>query len=235
MRLLDDLVDVGTALGKGVCSAGMDIVYGIERTGEGLGIRGADRVAQIGSENEYLAKLLVELLKHGVTTIQSPLFRIIVEILVEYYSHFPEPVLKKLAKAAAVGAGYMAGRMVIGKALAKAVAVRIAGVIASSVAYKQFARKLCVSAGAGSTGIGIPITLLMLQGVAQRASNGSKRLSREFPELYRKLRAQNGLDMLFFLVERPLEKYLKAISLAKSQKQALFEQEVSKLYETRRV
>jgi hypothetical protein len=81
MRLLDDLVDVGTALGKGVCSAGMDIVYGIERTGEGLGIRGADRVAQIGSENEYLAKLLVELLKHGVTTIQSPLFRIIVEIL----------------------------------------------------------------------------------------------------------------------------------------------------------
>jgi hypothetical protein len=37
---LKRFVDRSVALGQGVYSVGEDIVYGIERTGEGLGVRG---------------------------------------------------------------------------------------------------------------------------------------------------------------------------------------------------
>jgi hypothetical protein len=39
-------------------------VYGIERTGEGLGVRGWRRVEEIGAENEQIVKLVVEAVKY---------------------------------------------------------------------------------------------------------------------------------------------------------------------------
>ena len=72
-----------------------------------------------------------------------------------------------------------------------------------------------MSAAAGSTGVGIPITLLMLQGVGQRASYASGRLRASHPELWAKLRAKRGMDMLYFLVEGPMAKHLELITAAK--------------------
>jgi hypothetical protein len=226
----DDLVDVTTALGRGIYSVGQDIVLGVERTGEGFGAGGSGRQIQIARENEIIVGLIRDLFRYGIDAPQSPLFRIISMILEEYYAKFPEEALRKLAKAAGIGGAYVLGRMVIGKALVTAVAKVIAVKLAASAAYKQLAKKLAVSAGAGATGIGVPITLLMIQGVAQRASDASMRLRKNFPQLHRKLRAANGLDMLFFLVEKPLDKHLRAIAEAQKNTK-LFEQRVQKVYQ----
>lgn len=228
--MMDDLINTTTALGKGIYSVGEDIVYGLERTGEGLGIAGSQRLVNIGIENEYLATLLQKLFRFGVSTPQSPLFKIILKILIRYYAVFPEESLKKIAKQAAVGGGYLAGRMILGKELAKFVAKTIAVKIAASVAYKKLAKKVGVSAAAGSTGIGIPVSLLMFQGVAQRSAKASRRLRTLSPELYWDLRRENGLDMLYFLVEKPMEKHLQAIVTAK-RNTVQFEAQVRKVYE----
>jgi hypothetical protein len=38
MAFTDDTIDIAVALGQGIYSVGQDIVLGIERTGEGLGL-----------------------------------------------------------------------------------------------------------------------------------------------------------------------------------------------------
>jgi hypothetical protein len=230
MGVLDTLVGVGTALGRGVISVAEDLYYGAERTAEGLGVRGWDRTAEIGLENEYLVKLLTAMVKGVVSDAANPLFRLISKILEKYYDQFPPDVLEKLAKAAAIGAGYMAGRMLIGKKLAEVIAVKIATQIAATAAYKQLATKIGVSAAAGSTGVGVVITLVMVQGVGQRASKASQRLRSRNPALWQDLRRLEGLDMLYFLVEGPMAPHMDAIDMA-HRNRPLFEKEVQKLYQ----
>ncbi|MDF0604792.1 hypothetical protein HZU77_003865 [Neisseriaceae bacterium TC5R-5] len=48
------LVDVTTALGRGVYSVGEDLVYGIQRTGQGLYLSGPNRVSEIDYENKAI-------------------------------------------------------------------------------------------------------------------------------------------------------------------------------------
>ncbi|MBI4903972.1 MAG: hypothetical protein HY820_10075 [Acidobacteria bacterium] len=225
----DDLIDVGKSIGNGIASVVVDLGYGAERTAEGLGIRGVDRIAQIGAENEYLANHLTNLVKGVITAADNPLFRLILKILEKYYEHIPEEILNKIGRTALKGAAYMGGRMVIGKKIAELIAIEIAKRVAATEAYKQLAKKIGVSAAAGATGVGVVITLAMVQGVAQRASKASQRLRSRNPQLWVELRNQGGLDMLFFLVEGPMEKYLNAIELAMRDK-ALFEEEIRKEY-----
>ncbi len=231
MGFFDDVADVATALGNGVYSVGEDIFYGAERTVEGIGLAGFDRSAEIGIENEYLARNLTALAKYGLQGPNSPLREIIVKILERYYGSFPEVAIRKLAKAAGIGGAYVAGRLVLGKKLATTIAVKVAKRIAATTAYKQLAKKLGVSGAAGATGVGAVVSLAMLQGVAQRASKASKRLKSKHPALWKDLRRQKGLDMLFFLVEKPLAKYLNAIEAA-HKNSPLFQREVTKMYQT---
>ena len=49
---LKQLVDINTALGNGVYSVGEDIVLGLERSGEGLGMSSYNRISQIGYEKK---------------------------------------------------------------------------------------------------------------------------------------------------------------------------------------
>jgi hypothetical protein len=208
-----------------------DLYLGAERTAEGLGARGWDRTGEIGLENEYLVRHLTELVKSPVTMRNNPLYKLITTILERYYQEFPDDALAKIAKAASIGGGYMAGRMLIGKALAEKIAVVLATKIAATAAFRQLATKLGVSAAAGSTGIGVVITLVMLQGVGQRASKASQRLQARNPQLWSELRRQNGLDMIFFLVEQPLANYMDAIELARCNK-AMFDKDIRLLYDT---
>ncbi|BDC51875.1 hypothetical protein F183_A41900 [Bryobacterales bacterium F-183] len=229
MGAWDHLIDFGTALGKGVVSVGEDLVGGVERTAQGLGTSGTARMSEIGTENAYLVDILIALVKSAPDAPENPLFKIITRILEAYYEKFPEDALQKIYKTAAIGAGYMAGRMIIGKKLAEAIAKRLIARIAASTAFKQLATKLGVSAAAGSTGVGIVITLVMVQGVGQRASKASKRLKARNRKLWDALRTEKGLDMLYFLVEEPMSKYMDAIDMATNHA-TLFEQELKDVY-----
>lgn len=83
-----------------------------------------------------------------------------------------------------------------------------------NVKLKKIAKRLGVSAGASATGIGAPIGLLMMQGLMQRSSHAAMRLRNKSPKLYVILQGNGDLQLLYFLLEKPLEKYVQAISTA---------------------
>jgi hypothetical protein len=215
MNPIDSTIDIGVALGRGVYSVGEDLVFGIQRTGEGLGLGRRGRVSQIGYENDAIARLLYDVAKYGVSGERSPLHRTVVFVLEEYYSHFPEEAVAHLARAMGLGTAYVTGRMIIGRSLAVAVATRITAAIAMSAAYKQLANRLGIAKGASATGVGIPIAAFMMQGVLQRSSHAAMRLNAQHPTIYTALRRNGDLQLLYFLLERPLERHLSAISHAK--------------------
>lgn len=212
--LKEDLIDVSTALGKGVYSVGEDVFYGVQRTGQGLGLGKDGRIADIGAENRAAFNVIKGLLASSITDPNNPFYQAIFIALKHYYEKFPDDAVEKLAKAAGVAAGYGVGRMVIGTALAKQVALKIAGAIAATAAYKAVARQLGVSAGLSATGVGVPIGMLMFQGVLQRSSMAAERLRIRNPKLYADLERNGDLQVLYFLLEKPLEKYLTAIDIA---------------------
>lgn len=214
MSFIDSSVDIAVALGKGVYSVGQDVVFGMQRTGEGLGLGNDGRMAKIGYENRAMVTLIEGFFKYGASDRRSPLYKSIVYVLEHYYSYFPDNAIAELAKQAGIGAGYTAGRMVIGKKLAEAIATRIAVAIAASAAYRQIAKRIGVSVGASATGIGTPIGLLMMQGLMQRSSRAAMRLRMKSPQLYFILQRNGDLQLLYFLLEKPLEKYIHAISAA---------------------
>jgi hypothetical protein len=232
MPFADDVVDVTVALGKGIYSVGQDIALGIERTGEGLGLGSDGRSATIGYENSAMVTLIEDFFRYGFSDQRSPLYKSIAHVLEHYYSYFPDEAISFLAKQAGIGAGHTIGRMVIGKKLATAVAARIAMAVAASTAYKQIAKRIGVSAGASATGIGTPIGLLMMQGVMQRSSHASLRLRNLSPALYAILQKNGDLQLLYFLLEQPLEKHLDAISMAE-QNIEQFQGAIRKKYKTK--
>ncbi|MEM7373014.1 MAG: hypothetical protein AAF587_30610 [Bacteroidota bacterium] len=195
----DDFMNVMGGIGNGIMSVGEDLVGGAKRTGRGLNFFDSGEQARIGAENERAFFLLKSLFDN-----REQLNKIIQFTIEHIYNKLPaekqQKVKEKLTAGAESMTGYAIGRLLIGTAIAKAIIRRIAARIAVSQLYKSIAKKIGVSAGASATGVGIPISLLMLQGVLERAGQASRRLKSEYPELSRKLTAQN-LDMAWFLVE----------------------------------
>ncbi|MBM7066088.1 hypothetical protein [Actibacterium sp. 188UL27-1] len=222
MGLLDDAWSVAKGLGEGALSVGEDFVGGIERTAEGLGVRGTDRIVEIGTENEILWGLLTKTVNTSISVAGNPLTAAITRVIVEYYEFLPEDLaLDAAKKAGASVAPGMAGKA-IAKAIAKKLATRLALKVAASTAFKQLATKLGISAGTTASGVGIPISLALFQGTAQRASKGSRKLKMLDRQIWSDLRKSGGLDMIYFLVEKPLEPYMAGIILARKS-QPLFE------------
>lgn len=160
--------------------------------------------------------LLERVVEYGIKDPKSPLHQVIYYVLENYYSHLPEEALHEVAKEARIGVAYTAGRLVIGKKLAKAIAMKIAAAIAATAVYRSIAMRIGVSKGASATGVGLPIGLLIGQGIMQRSSRASIRLRKKSPNLYRQLRRNGDLQLLYFIVETPLEKYVEAIALAEN-------------------
>lgn len=217
MDFLDTFMDGASALGNGVYSVGEDLVMGAHRTAESYGLNGSARVGQIGAENEYLAKNLYATITKGPTLVTSPLGKTIHKILEHSYAKLPEEVVRDLAiKAGVIGGGYIGGRAIIGTKLAKAIASKVVVRVAKSAGFKALAKRLGIAAGTSATLVGIPIGLLMGMGVAQRSSRASMRLRGSHPELFQELRREQGLDMLYFLVEKPMKPHLDAITAARN-------------------
>jgi|GEM_PF-5256606 len=215
MSNLERLVDISTALANGVYSVGVDLVYGAQRTGQGLGLSGSERVSEIGYENRALADMLKKTVTTGVSTKNNPIYQTVFYLLTRYYSIFPDSAIETLARNAEIGGAYTGGRMVLGKKLAEIVATRIAVAIAASSTYKAVATRVGASTAASSTGTGAPIGLTMVQGLLQRSSLASHRLRERHPDTYIFLKKKGDLQLIYFLVEEPMAPYLTAIKAAK--------------------
>ncbi len=194
----DEVANFASSVGDGVVSVGEDLVGGVRRTGRGLNIFDTAEGARIGAENERAYGVIVSLVRNE-SVIRKTVSIAIQDIYDKLPANKKEIVNDKLIEAGVRLGGYVTGRMIVGSAIARRIALKIAGRIASGQVYKMIAKKIGVSAGASATGIGIPIALLMLQGVLERAARASRKLARENPELYRELKKEN-LDMAWFLV-----------------------------------
>ncbi|MEL7000156.1 MAG: hypothetical protein AAFP68_18010, partial [Pseudomonadota bacterium] len=67
------IAEFGIAVAKGAYSVGEGLVYGIERSGEGLGVRGTGRQLQIAKENELIAGLIYDAVRLAPTALNNPL------------------------------------------------------------------------------------------------------------------------------------------------------------------
>jgi hypothetical protein len=171
-------------------------------------------MAEVGLENERARKLLFSIAKTGVEHGGSLLLAI--ELTVGYLTGTVfdglAPELRKRIRAKVVRGGMRAapgiaaktaGKTVakaLAKKLATQLATKLAGRIAQTALYKTVLKRVAVAATVGSSGVGIPISLLMLQGIIEKASEARKRLSKDMPALYREL-DQRQLEMAYFLVE----------------------------------
>ena len=197
----DDVMNVATGIGSGIVSVGEDLVGGVNRTSRELFT--PDERAQISAENERALNLIISLINN-----RDILSKVVQFTIQDIYTSLPpnlkEKVRKKLTDGAKRGAGYTIGRLVIGTTIAKSIARRVATQIATSQVFKALAIRLGLSASVGATGIGLVITLTMIQGVLERAAQASNRLRTDHPGLHELLVAQN-LDMAWFIVEPHFE------------------------------
>ena len=197
--------------GQGAAGIFKGLWRGLKRTGRGYR---PSKMAEVGLENERARELLFRIAKTGVAH-SGPLF-LTIELTVGYLTGTIfdglAPELRKRIVAKAVRGGIRAAPGIAaksaGKTVAKAVAkklatqlaTRLAGRIARSALYKTVLRRVAVAAAVGSSGVGIPIALLMLQGIIERASEARKRLMKDVPALYGML-YRRQLEMAYFLVE----------------------------------
>ncbi|MEF8865099.1 MAG: DUF4157 domain-containing protein [Salinibacter sp.] len=197
-----------------------DVGRGGQRAVESWGLTGFDRTSEIGSENERAWALFKDLVSAGAK-VDGPLYNIIKftvqndidDTIAEELTREQRTMIERGAAAAGEKAvTHIAGR-VLGSTIIKGILKRIAVKVAATAAYKSLARKVGVSAGAGATGIGIPVTGTIMLGVLQRASNASRELRNNNSELYRQLRQRN-LDMGYFLVEPMLPELREQVRLA---------------------
>lgn len=200
---------------KAAVSVGGDIVSGADRTIEGLNFLDRERQAEIGLENELIAGLLKRAFVTAIQNGTNPLNLLVSVTVGAYVVHVPDSALAALTKD--VGAKvlpHVAGR-VLGKKLATMIVARVLNRVAATMLFKNLARNFGLAAGAAGTGVGIPVSLLILQGAAQKASAASHRMLRIDPELHRELRRQGGLDLLYFVAENELRPYVNGIALAR--------------------
>ncbi len=195
----DRITGFAKGVAGGVLSVGEDIVGGTHRTMRGLNLFNQDELARIGFENERAYNMIIAVFENT-----DLLEKIISHTIADIYEQLPpqeqQKVKEKFLDGAVQGAGYVVGRMIVGTTIVKSIIKRIAVRVAASQAFKAIATRLGVSAAVGSTGVGVPVTLVMVQGVLERASRASRRLQSTHPRLRARLVAEN-LDMAWFLVE----------------------------------
>lgn len=182
-----------------------DLGRGAKRTARGLQFWDGDAMIKIATENEAAWRLFKRLVKGGVrgaTAVLSNLLEITVGLLTTW-AHLPAE-LKNLAVDKLGAAARTVVENVVAKEVGKWAVRRVVRELAERVvktgAYRILAKKLGVSAAFSGTWVGIPIAMLGVQGLFEKAAAASDRLRSRFPGLHRQL-ARTDLHMAWFLVE----------------------------------
>jgi len=81
----------------GVYSTGNKIGEGLDRTGEGLGLEGSDRIAEIGAENRQvflMAKnVFIKLLSMDINLVDNPITEMVIRIINAYTKAIPHEIM----------------------------------------------------------------------------------------------------------------------------------------------
>ncbi|WP_261375874.1 hypothetical protein [Yersinia intermedia] len=131
-------------------------------------------------------------------------------IIHDTLSRLPDETIQQLHQELIYGATGKITRMAAQTLISGYISGRVVSGLAASSA-------VTLSFRLGTTAM---VSIVMLQGIASRASEASRTLARENPSLFNKLKP-DGYDMLFFLFEKPFECFIKLSKMAKNNPIAL--------------
>lgn len=190
---------IAVEIAEGILSMPRDLYYGSRRTVETMGFMGREVQRENAAEYERIARLIGAVVQ-GDT---SALNRLIETVLGDFFDKVPLEAREQMLAAAAGQGLNHAGRSGATLALVQIVTRGIVNRIVTGFIARELSRMT----------VGAAVSVILMQGMVERASNASQRLRREHPAMYQKLRAQN-LDMLYFLAEEPLKPYMDALKIA---------------------
>lgn len=180
---------------SGVVSVPMDFYLGLERTFQDLNLSDGGRRIQSRNMNDDVR---VGRAVYQAFRDRNKIAKIVNIIIDDSLQYLPDPALRKVYDKLIGNATSMTSRTTTQLTLSSYLGSKIvSGVMLSLISRLAF-RGLT----GGLTG-GV-----IAQGVISRACEASRRLQRQNPELWRKLRI-NDYDMLYFMFEEPLQNFIK--------------------------
>lgn len=180
----------------GIASVPGGVYYSVVRTVEGSGLAGSDLKAR----NEYETERFMRLVKSAISR-EEPIRKLITIVITDFYSKLDESGKQAVNDKIGYGAGRFGGRAGAQFIVAQYIAKRILAGITTAEAFKRFVR----------VGSSFSLNILLIQGLIEESARASRRMRVNYPQTYIKVSPMN-LDMVYFLVEKLLEPYLKFIN-----------------------
>ena len=162
------------------------------RTWESQGL--IDR--QTRSRNEYETERFFRAFK-ALASSEAPIRQLITVVITDFYSKLDENGKKAINDKMGYSDAKMGSRTGAQFYLTKIIADKIIARVATTKLGGYLLR--------GSTTLAF--NAIMIQGIIEEAARASRRLGAKYPSTYMKVSPMN-LDMVYFLVEKPLEPYL---------------------------
>jgi hypothetical protein len=200
---------------RGAGSYIADLGRGVKRTAKGLKFWDSDAMTKIAQENEAGFRLFKRLATGGYQGAKD----MVEEMLVVgtggflVWSALPASIQKQASDKFDEAAKGIMQKIIakqVGKLIVHKIVKQIAIKAVQTELYKQIAKKLGATAGLSSTGIGVPVAMLGIQGMIEKASGSADRLKSQFPVVYDRLEPKD-LHMAWFLVEDHVPELLKEL------------------------
>lgn len=201
---------------KGAGSYVADLGRGAKRTAKGLRPWNEDAMITIAQENEAAARVFKRLVGGGLSGARTYLTEVIGVAFGAFvtWSSLPESIRDQASQKFGDAAESIVQKVVakqVGKVIVQKVATRVAERVVRTTVYRQLAKKLGASAALSSTGVGIPLAMLGVQGTIEKASGAADRLRTRYPAVYDRLAAQD-MHMVWFLLEPHVPEILAEVA-----------------------
>ena len=193
------------SIGDGIISLPVTLWHGIERTGRDLGFDGSQSFEEAWAQNKRLYDLLVRVGGFVIHERNSPLAQAVEIILKNYYETLPECAKRRINNAAGKKLGYFGGKIAVNAIVVKKIAKKTSDKLMKTTFFTRIPKLLIKEAG----------LILSIQGTIYESAQASERLKAKFPKIWMEMK-KHDLDMLYFLIEKPMQKYLNAIRMNKT-------------------
>ncbi|AVV39098.1 MULTISPECIES: hypothetical protein [Pantoea] len=191
-----DAKQIAHGIMEGISSVPSGMYQGVVRTWEGSGLAGSDLKNRNQRETERFMRLI-----KATADRHEPIRQLVTIVINDFYLKLDDEGKQAINSKLGYGAGRLGGRIGSQFILAQFIAKKILTRIVTVEPFKRFVR----------VGSSLSLNVIMLQGLIEEASCASRRMQMRFPVTYSKVSRIN-LDMVYFLVEKPLEPYLVYIN-----------------------
>lgn len=200
---------------RGAGSYVADLGRGAKRTARGLAFWDSDAMIKLAQENESGFRLLKRLVSGGLEGAEDTLTKMLTAAIPGFlgWSALPDSIRQQASDKFGDAAKDLMQKIIakqVGKLLVHKVVGQIAKKAVRTALYKQIAKKLGASAGLSSTGVGIPVAMLGVQGMLEKASGSADDLKSRFPGVFQRLENED-LHMGWFLIEKHVPELLLQI------------------------